>query len=99
MQTHKNAELRVSGPVPGSKPAPAAKPAGLGRAGAGGGAAPVKRAPVCELQGKKWVIEHQDNNLELQLDQTQMNQTIYAFNCVDSVIQVRQGWTGVEGLI
>ncbi|XP_037083550.1 LOW QUALITY PROTEIN: adenylyl cyclase-associated protein 1-like [Pollicipes pollicipes] len=82
MQTHKNAELRSSGPVPGSKPAPSAKPAG-------GRAAPVKRAPVCELQGKKWVIEHQDNNLELQLDQTQMNQTVYAFNCVDSVIQVK----------
>ncbi|XP_043215125.1 adenylyl cyclase-associated protein 1-like isoform X3 [Amphibalanus amphitrite] len=83
MQTHKNTGLRASSTVPGSKPAIGPKP------GAGRPAAPVKRAPVCELQGKKWVIEHQDNNLELQLNETQMNQTVYAFNCVDSVITVK----------
>lgn len=82
MQTHKNTDLRVSGTVPGTKPAVGPRPAA-------GRAAPVKRAPVCELQGKKWVIEHQDNNLELQLDETQMNHVVYAFNCVDSVITVK----------
>lgn len=84
MQTHKNTGLRASGTVPGSKPAVGPKP-GVGARKA----APVKRAPICELQGKKWVIEHQDNNLELQLNETQMNQTVYAFNCVDSVITVK----------
>ena len=89
MQTHKNVGLRASGTVPGSKPAIGPKPGSRP-------AAPVKRAPVCELQGKKWVIEHQDNNLDLQLNETQMNQTVYAFNCVDSVITVRRGW-GARG--
>ena len=93
MQTHKNTGLRASGTVPGSKPAVGPKP-GVGRP-----AAPVKRAPVCELQGKKWVIEHQDNNLDLQLNETQMNQTVYAFNCVDSVITVWSGagWRSLIG--
>lgn len=84
MQTHKNADLRLSSTVPGGRAAAAAAPKS---AGGRGPAAPKK--PVCELQGKKWVVEHQDNNLELTLDQTQMNQVVYCFNCVDSVIQVR----------
>ena len=48
-KTHKNKELRKTGPVPDK-----AKPA------AGGGlkaaAAPVKKPPVFELQGKKWTV-------------------------------------------
>lgn len=47
-KTHKNKELRKTGPVPDRpKPSLAAKPKA---------AAAVKKPPVFQLQGKKWVV-------------------------------------------
>lgn len=48
-KTHKNKELRKTGPVPDRpKPAPGGAPKF--------GAAPTKKPPVFELQGKKWIV-------------------------------------------
>lgn len=48
-KTHKNKELRKTGPVPDRpKPAPGGTPKP--------GAAPTKKPPVFELQGKKWIV-------------------------------------------
>ena len=57
-KTHKNKDLRRTGPVP-DKP----KPAG----GAPKPVAPVKKPPVFELQGKKWIVVNvlTSNNLFL----------------------------------
>lgn len=47
-KTHKNKDLRKTGPVP-DKPKPAA-------GGTPKAAVPVKKPPVFELQGKKWIV-------------------------------------------
>ena len=48
-KTHKNKELRKTGPVPDRpKPALAAKPKAA--------TAAVKKPPVFQLQGKKWIV-------------------------------------------
>ena len=46
-KTHKNKDLRKTGPVP-DKPKPAAVSAPKAQA--------VKKPPVCGLQGKKWLV-------------------------------------------
>lgn len=46
-KTHKNKDLRKTGPVP-DKPKPAVVSAPK--------AQPVKKPPVCHLQGKKWLV-------------------------------------------
>lgn len=59
MKTHKNPELRASSVVKDSdvKKSTAAKPAPKF------GAAAVKKDPVCELQGKKWVVVSEGEGL------------------------------------
>ena len=51
MKTHKNPELRASSVVKAS-----AKPAAAKAAPKAATTAAVKKPPVCELQGKKWVV-------------------------------------------
>ena len=52
MKTHKNPELRASSVVKTSD----VKPAASTKAAPKYGAAVAKKKPVCELQGKKWVV-------------------------------------------
>ena len=48
-KTHKNPELRKTGPVPDKqKPSAGTTPKAL--------AAPAKKPPVFELEGKKWIV-------------------------------------------
>ena len=48
-KTHKNKDLRKTGPVPDRpKPTPVVAPKAA--------AAPVKKPPVFQLQGKKWIV-------------------------------------------
>ena len=58
MQTHKNPELRKTGPVPG-KPSSALsgpKPFQPAKPMAAKAPVAVKKPPVLELQGKKWIV-------------------------------------------
>lgn len=53
---------------------------------------PVKKAvvtgdPKCELQGKKWIVEYQNDNKDISIEAT-MKQTLYAFKCNDSLIKI-----------
>ncbi|RMX46727.1 hypothetical protein pdam_00015675 [Pocillopora damicornis] len=80
-KTHKNKELRKTGPVP-DKPKPAVvapKPK----------AAAAKKPPVFELQGKKWAVEFQENNRELVIAKPSVSQTVYIYCCKNSTIQVK----------
>lgn len=80
-KTHKNKELRKTGPVP-DKPKPAVvapKPK----------AAAVKKPPVFELQGKKWAVEFQEDNKELVIREPSVSQTVYIYSCKNSTIQVK----------
>ncbi len=52
MKTHKNPELRASSVVKASD----IKPSAPTKAAPKFGAAAAKKKPVCELQGKKWVV-------------------------------------------
>jgi len=84
MMTHKNPELRGSSTVPASeKKAPATASSNKW------GGAKKKGNPTLELQGKKWVVEHQEDRQDLVISDTRDNQTIYIYNCNNSVIQVK----------
>ncbi|XP_074608508.1 adenylyl cyclase-associated protein 2-like [Acropora palmata] len=80
-KTHKNKELRKTGPVPDrSKPSLAPKPKA---------AAAVKKPPVFQLQGKKWVVEYQENNKDLVIAEPLQTHTVYIYSCKNSTIQVQ----------
>ena len=82
MKTHKNPELRGSSVVKASdvkKPTKAAPKFG---------APAEKKAPVCELQGKKWVVEYHENNPNISISDTNSKQAVYVFRCVRSTIKV-----------
>jgi len=83
MQTHKNPNLRDTSVVP-SKPgskatAPTPKPKF--------GSAPVKKDPVTQLDGKKWMVEYHDGNKDITIE-ANMKQTVYIYKCVNSTIKV-----------
>eukprot|EP00118_Oscarella_pearsei_P024612 m.306422 g.306422 ORF g.306422 m.306422 type:complete len:471 (+) comp41225_c0_seq1:130-1542(+) len=84
--THKNPSLRASSIVKAADtPASAAakKPTI---------AAKVKRDPVFRLDGKKWVIEYQENKRgseQLVVAETNMSQSVYAYRCVNVTIVVK----------
>lgn len=80
--THKNPALRASsvvkeGDVKKSSSAPKTK-----------SAVTVKKPPVCELQGKKWVVEYQENNSNISITDTNVKQSVYVFRCTKSTIKV-----------
>jgi len=81
MQTHKNPNLRAGATVPAGNHTTngvGAKPQ-----------APVAKPPKFVLDGKKWLVEHQTNNKDLLVDNTQMNQVVYMFACKNSTIQIK----------
>ncbi|EPQ31929.1 uncharacterized protein PFL1_00128 [Pseudozyma flocculosa PF-1] len=81
--THKNPELRasstVAAPTKAAPPRPAAKPASL----------KAKKPPRTELEGNRWNIEYHEDNSNIILDQTELNQTVNIFNCKNCTIQIR----------
>eukprot|EP00039_Didymoeca_costata_P028706 m.22002 g.22002 ORF g.22002 m.22002 type:complete len:459 (+) comp7313_c0_seq1:40-1416(+) len=81
--THKNPELRGTSVVPaaGTKKPAASKPK------FGGG--DIKKDPVFELQGKKWVVEYHQGNKEIVVESEGAHQTLYIYKCNDCTIQVK----------
>ena len=67
-------------PVEKKKAAPAAKPAA---------AAPAKPPKFALSQGKKWEIEYQVKNQAIEIAEAEPKQTVYVYQCTDSIIQVR----------
>ncbi|KAJ8321617.1 hypothetical protein KUTeg_000088 [Tegillarca granosa] len=85
MKTHKNPGLR-QGPAPfkpTQPPKPAPKPAAKVEPKV------VKKPPVCELQDKKWIVEYQEGNNNIVIDDTNMKQTVYVYQCKNSAIMVK----------
>ncbi|GAA5860528.1 hypothetical protein JCM3774_006198 [Rhodotorula dairenensis] len=80
--THKNPELRSAGVVPttssSAAPQKPPKPSAMQKK-------PAKK----ELDGNKWNIENFDGDRGIVIDNTEINQTINAFNVKGSVIQVK----------
>lgn len=83
MQTHKNPTLRSNAdkPIPGKKPTGLGKPASVN-------APPVTKPPKFELDGKKWIVEYFKNNPNIEIEQTETNQSVYVFRCEGSTIKV-----------
>uniref|UniRef100_A0A672J2T8 Adenylyl cyclase-associated protein n=1 Tax=Salarias fasciatus TaxID=181472 RepID=A0A672J2T8_SALFA len=79
-KTHKNPNLRSSKTKSKSKnPKPASSPK----------AAAQKKAPVLELEGKKWRVENFEQKHDLVVDDTELKQVVYAFNCNNCTLQVK----------
>ncbi|CAB3987279.1 Adenylyl cyclase-associated 1 [Paramuricea clavata] len=100
MKTHKNPALRGSSKVPatsgpaksGSKSsAYTPKPFQASRTG-GAVTRPVsmKKPPKKELLGqKKWIVENFENDRNIVIDQTNLKQTVYIYNCKDCTIIIK----------
>ncbi|KAM3858058.1 adenylyl cyclase-associated protein 2 [Diretmus argenteus] len=82
LKTHKNHSLR--GP-------PNSSLAKSRNAGAGGAprAAPQKRPPLLELEGKKWRVEHFEQKHDLVIEETELKQVVYVFGCNNSTVQIK----------
>ncbi|ACO67197.1 predicted protein [Micromonas commoda] len=72
---------------------------GLVATGGGAGGAPAVAAvtnvsktakpPKFALDGKKWAVEHQVGNRTLVIEDVNPKQTVYVYDCVDCVIQIK----------
>ena len=89
--THKNPELRGSSMVParsnsqgsirGKSPAPPtkSKPASLTK----------KKHPKLELEGNKWVVENFENEQNVVIEDTELNQSVFIFRCKNTTVQIK----------
>ncbi|CAG2057123.1 unnamed protein product [Timema podura] len=82
MQTHKNTTLR-SGPAPfkAPVPTPVAKPVAPIKA--------IEKPPKFLKDGKKWMVEYQRNNNNLVIENAEMNNVVYMFQCHSSTLTVK----------
>nr|XP_022334187.1 adenylyl cyclase-associated protein 1-like isoform X3 [Crassostrea virginica] len=87
MKTHKNPTLR-QGPKPfkASAPQTAPKP---GKPAVVPATSAAKKPPVFELQDKRWAIENQEGNKNIEVTDTNLKQTVYAFKCNNCTIRVK----------
>lgn len=81
--THKNPELRGKSSVPPNAKATPAK------SWSTGGNSEVDKPAVLALTGKKWECEYQKGNKNIVIETEGVNQTLYVYKCIDSVIQVK----------
>ena len=72
--THKNPELRASGVVKAVEKEEKVV---------------NKKPAVLELQGSKWAVENQVGNKNIVIEETNLKQVIYIFNCQNSVVQIK----------
>jgi len=82
-KTHKNPLLR-KGAAP-YKP-PSSSPSSIRSFSA---KKEVTKPPKCELDGKKWIVEYQQGNKNVEITDTNPKQTVYVFRCNDSTIQIK----------
>lgn len=82
MQTHKNTTMR-SGPAPFKAPVVSSshKPVSSPK--------PNDKPPTLYKEGKKWIVEHHQGNHSLVIDNVEMNNVVYMFNCRDSTLTVK----------
>lgn len=81
--THKNPELRASGIVRVSE---SASPSVVNSTTSLNAA---KKPAKFALEGHKWCIENQEGNQGIVVDNTELKQVVYIYNCTNSVIQIK----------
>ncbi|XP_071356380.1 adenylyl cyclase-associated protein 2 [Trachinotus anak] len=52
-------------------------------------AAAQKRPPLLELEGKKWRVENFEQKHDLLIEETELKQVAYVFNCNNSTLQIK----------
>ncbi|XP_057683768.1 adenylyl cyclase-associated protein 2 [Corythoichthys intestinalis] len=77
-KTHKNPDLRTQ-EAPKSGKAKKTGPL----------AAPQKRPPLLELDGKKWRVENFEQKHDLLIEETELKQVVYIFACNDVTLHVK----------
>ncbi|KAG7499942.1 hypothetical protein JOB18_003350 [Solea senegalensis] len=80
-KTHKNANLR-------SQAAPTKTQTSVTE-NSSSRAAAKKRPPLLELEGKKWRVENFEQKHDLLIEETELKQVVYAFNCNNSTLQIK----------
>ncbi|XP_038580540.1 adenylyl cyclase-associated protein 2 isoform X1 [Micropterus salmoides] len=79
-KTHKNPNLRSQATPTNTKSTGAVN---LPRA------AVQKRPPLLELEGKKWRVENFEQKHDLLIEETELKQVVYVFNCNNSTLQIK----------
>lgn len=84
--THKNPSLRAGSTV-------AAAPTSPKRQGPPTPSKPdkytLKKAAKTSLEANKWVVENHENNNQVVIEDTAINQAVYIYNCKNSTIQIK----------
>ncbi|NWW06693.1 CAP2 protein, partial [Oreocharis arfaki] len=83
-KTHKNPSLRAQGPSVRS-PTKSHTPIPTSPKNS----PQQNHAPVLELEGKKWRVEYQEDKNDLVIDNTELKQVAYIFNCNKSTLQIK----------
>ena len=83
-KTHKNPALKSDGLVKSSSESVPAKN-GISN----GQKQATKYPPKTELEGKRWNVEFHKNNSEINIEQTELQQSVYVYKCENSTIMVR----------
>lgn len=83
-KTHKNPTLRC----PGGPQASPAKSRNTATRDAPS-AAPQKRPPLLELEGKKWRVENFEQKHDLVIEETELKQVVYIYGCNNSTVQIK----------
>merc|ERR1712179_815525 len=80
-KTHKNPNLRAGAIVKSVEKSPAP-------AKTYGKAVEVNKPPKLELDGKRWNIEYFKNEPDIEINELEVNQSVYVFKCEGSTIKV-----------
>merc|ERR1712179_529777 len=80
-KTHKNPNLRAGAIVKSVEKSPAP-------AKTYGKAVEVNKPPKLELDGKRWNIEYFKNKPDIEINELEVNQSVYVFKCEGSTIKV-----------
>jgi adenylyl cyclase-associated protein len=83
-KTHKNPALRAGSTVPG-----ASSNSNSIKSTASSSNMMPNKPPVFELEDKKWKVEYQHKKHDLVIDQTDLKQTVYIYQCKECTITVK----------
>jgi adenylyl cyclase-associated protein len=85
-KTHKNPALRAGSTVPGA--ASSSNSNSIKSTGSSSNMMPNK-PPVFELEDKKWKVEYHHKKHDIVIDQTDLKQTVYIYQCKECTITVK----------
>jgi adenylyl cyclase-associated protein len=84
-KTHKNPNLRAGAVVPGGSSSSTSVNSRVSNVSS----SVSQKPPVLELVDKKWKVEYQQGRSDLIIDQTDLKQTVYIYQCRDCTITVK----------